>query len=223
MKKYSNGYFERYAKICLRELVDKKFGDYILADAGTETKFMFPDLIPKNDLESIGIEITRAETAKDGQERAWIAQCFGEKLSSKEINEIGKGKYHSLNSEVKTMYGQTILDKNLEKHMFYVDLIKATVSIKLSKLNSSKSSTKVFKSNRLFILIFPTIMLNKKDFNEILEFQQSLDSNRKFDFIYLFDTWQLCTLDFNIPIKYESQSISPELLSKIKKEANPRE
>jgi len=221
MKKYSNGYFERYAKICLRELVDKKFGDYILADAGTETKFMFPDLMPKNDLESIGIEITRAETAKDGQERAWIAQCFGEKLSSKEINEIGKGKYHSLNSEVKTMYGQTILDKNLEKHMFYVDLIKATVSIKLSKLNSSKSSTKVFKSNRLFIFC-PDEPLDNGDFIEILKFQNNCDFDIKFDFIYLFDNWQLCTLDFNMAGKFDSQHISDELLEKIKIEANPR-
>jgi len=223
MRKYNNGYYERYAKICLRELVDKKFGDYILADSCDSTKNTFPDLIPSNDLESIGVEITRAQTDKEGQTNAWLAQCFGEGLSTDEINKIREKDYHSLELKMENICGTSCLLEDYKKDSSPVDLIKKAISTKLSKLNSPKEFSKKFKSNRLFILIFPTIMLNKKDFNEILEFQQSLDSNRKFDFIYLFDTWQLCTLDFNIPIKYESQSISPELLSKIKKEANPRE
>jgi len=221
MGKYSNAYFERYAKLCLTMVINPSFAEFVRIDeAYPSNNYTFPDLIPPEGSNSnIGVEVTRALTPERGQEITWIAQNFGENKTAEQINLDREKRFHSVKSKCTTIDGCTVGPGYSYNSDLSAKIITEKIERKLEKLNSTVSTKKLYKSNRLFV--FAHVSLSSIAIEKVLEKTKHNKFDLYFDIIYIMGNDTLYVLTNGNEKTFKTIPIDSEILEDIKSEANP--
>lgn len=178
--KYDKYYFEKYAILSLALCYDKQ----LLQMYCDQNKYESPDF--QSQALGIGLEVTEAITAKQGEERFIINQYFGKGTPGKQVIEKAekrfgrkiKGKIYSVNDIA--VYSE---HKGLYDFSIHRGLIKEKILVKTIKLNSNY---KLFNNNWLYIYANTSLLITSDIVNMLLELQLLLKNYViKFDKIFI--------------------------------------
>lgn len=206
--KYSKRYFEEYAVLSLVMCYDAQLRPLLEAECHVES----PDF--QSPCRDLGIEVTRAETKRQGEYLAVVNHYFGKGNKPEVIREEIKMRFPKFADNI-LMDGDTFaFYETFDTKTIIADL-KNSIAEKLRKLNNGYN---VFEQNWLYIFS-GTSILNEKDMADLRE-KETKSHQIQFNkiFVNCFDRIYILANDESI----QAVSLKEGELAQIKKMAFER-
>jgi hypothetical protein len=234
---FSNEYKERYARVCLAEVVDRRY--YFLrhraGDKGERSRF--PDFVPTCRSFDVGLEVTGSESEQEGQLNAAMAyDGYGPSATAEEMNAVLKKKFPSLKAHFEqdpaTGFVSPAKDDKKDREINSIGSIdslramgKAAQSIirKTRILNKSKQKgVDAFSINELFIRAEGIWgYFAERRIREALANAKWGDNKKDFSKVYFFSGAELYLADLGSPGEIRRWDIPNDELARISRIADP--
>lgn len=198
---YNKDYFEKYALLSLVYCYDDKLHSM--------KKHERPDWIDKN--RSIGLEVTRALSPKDGERESIIERYFCKGYKPEEIINKANRELKCNKDMFKIADGICYVEKNVN-YSDVKQLIIDTINTKISKLNSHYDK---FNKNWLYVFT-DSSLLDDGDIEEIILKINNIGDNSSFDKIFINIIDKIYVIEDN---SYSKIYVTDSELARIKKES----
>lgn len=198
---YNKEYFEKYALLSLVYCYDDKLHSM--------KKHERPDWIDEN--RSIGLEVTRALSPKDGEINSIINRYFGKGYSPEEIINKANRELKCNKDMFKSADGFSYVEKNVN-YSDVKQLIIDTINTKISKLNSHYDK---FNKNWLYVFA-DNSLLDDGNIEEIILKINNIGDNNNFDKIFINIIDKIYVIEDNL---YSKIDVTDSELARIKKES----
>lgn len=198
---YNKDYFEKYALLSLVYCYDDKLHSM--------KKHERPDWIDEN--RSIGIEVTRALSPKDGERESIIERYFCKGYTPEEIINKANRELKCNKDMFKIADGICYVEKNVN-YSDVKQLIIDTINTKISKLNSHYDK---FNENWLYVFA-DSSLLDDGDIEEIVLKINNIGDNSSFDKIFINIIDKIYVIEDN---SYSKIDVTDSELVRIKKES----
>lgn len=198
---YNKEYFEKYALLSLVYCYDDKLS--------LMKKHERPDWIDEN--RSIGLEVTRALSPKDGEINSIINRYFGKGYSPEEIINKANSELKCNKDMFKSANGLCYVEKSVN-YSDVKQLIIDTINTKISKLNSHYNK---FNENWLYVFA-DSSLLNNSDIEEIILKINHIGDDSGFDKIFINIIDKIYVIEDN---SYSKIDVTDSQLIRIKKES----
>ena len=198
---YNKEYFEKYALLSLVYCYDDKLHSM--------KKHERPDWIDEN--RSIGLEVTRALSPKDGERESIIERYFCKGYTPEEIINKANRELKCNKDMFKIADGFCYVEKNVN-YSDVKQLIIDTINTKISKLNSHYDK---FNKNWLYVFA-DNSLLDDGDIEEIILKINNIGDNSSFDKIFINIIDKIYVIEDN---SYSKIDVTDSELARIKKES----
>lgn len=198
---YNKDYFEKYALLSLVYCYDDKLHSM--------KKHERPDWIDEN--RSIGLEVTRALSPKDGERESIIERYFCKGYTPEEIINKANRELKCNKDMFKIADGICYVEKNVN-YSDVKQLIIDTINTKISKLNSHYDK---FNKNWLYVFT-DSSLLDDGDIEEIILKINNIGDNSSFDKIFINIIDKIYIIEDN---SYSKIYVTDSELVRIKKES----
>ena len=168
--KFNKNYYEKYALLTIVDCLKLNLNNFRLSDK--------PDI--RNDVDSIGIEVTRAITTHQGYTNALSSKYFGKGKSGSSIKEKIEEEHPNFKGYVGLIDGETVFissSKGLTDTQNRLNVAKQSILDKERK----RHSYKLFDRNYLYVFLGTAIFSEY----EITDFLSDLAKEVKFDGIFM--------------------------------------
>jgi len=233
---FSNEYKERYARICLAEVVDRRY--YFLRYRAGEKKDRnrFPDFIPTCRSFDVGLEVTGSESDKEGQLGAAMAYDYGLSPTAAEMNAVRIKKFSTMKAHFEqdpaTGFVSPVKDDKKDPGINSIGSIDGPLAVTralnsiITKTgilnNSSRNDVDVFPINELFLRAEGIWgYFAARQIKEVLVKAKWGQHNKDFAKIYFFCGAELFMVEIGSPEQIRWWEISNDKLTLIKKKAHP--
>lgn len=198
---YNKEYFEKYALLSLAYCYDDKLHSM--------KKHERPDWIDEN--RSIGLEVTRALSPKDGERESIIERYFCKGYTPEEIINKANRELKCNKDMFKIADGICYVEKNVN-YSDVKQLIIDAINTKISKLNSYYDK---FNKNWLYVFA-DSSLLDDGDIEEIILKINNIGDNSSFDKIFINILDKMYVIEDN---SYSKIDVTDNELARIKKES----
>lgn len=198
---YNKDYFEKYALLSLVYCYDDKLHSM--------KKHERPDWIDEN--RSIGLEVTRALSPKDGERESIIERYFCKGYTPEEIINKANRELKCNKDMFKIADGICYVEKNVN-YSDVKQLIIDTINTKISKLNSHYDK---FNKNWLYVFADSSLLYDG-DIEEIILKINNIGDNSSFDKIFINIIDKIYVIEDN---SYSKIDVTDSELARIKKES----
>lgn len=198
---YNKEYFEKYALLSLAYCYDDKLHSM--------KKHERPDWIDEN--RSIGLEVTRALSPKDGERESIIERYFCKGYTPEEIINKANRELKCNKDMFKIADGICYVEKNVN-YSDVKQLIIDAINTKISKLNSYYDK---FNKNWLYVFA-DSSLLDDGDIEEIILKINNIGDNSSFDKIFINILDKIYVIEDN---SYSKIDVTDSELARIKKES----
>lgn len=205
--KYTKDYFERYALLSLQECYDNKFS-FQNFHKGESPDWYAPDL-------SIGLEVTRTLSKKEGEQVSIVNKYFGRKLGGELIRKAIAKRYPKQKDLVKVIDNIAYTDWFGDFSKYPIEAKDALVK-KTKKLNGNYNK---FASNYLYIFT-NTGLFETNDIRRIMDMAQDDLINYTVQFDKIFFNTMDAIFVYSSTESIQKIPIENDILAMLKEDAD---